>query len=364
MKGYSGEGFLSNGKRLGGRAIPIQEMRRQARLQAEKRRTLQAGSGQKLGGAPVLRGTDMRAVIASAVERRNKITQGCGSGNKDADAASEQAANNGFRTKAEEDDANDRAISQALWELMQDEEDRKAGVESELWIRRDPPTDSSWTPETGIQGPSRRPQQGGPKTEARSTPGPSRSAPPIPNHSKPLPRSKLARTDREWNVLRPRANAPLLSAEELRIRHGSGTNTPQVDLTSSSDGEEDGRPHTPIQHHLQQQPAVSVPPPTWTCEICTLVNPINYLMCDACGVERPSLAVSDTPEVGSGMKVEQNNTSTRSTARGPPLVTSRVVQEKVVERPKPIGWNCMRCGSFMESQWWTCSACGLMKASS
>jgi hypothetical protein len=29
-----------------------------------------------------------------------------------------------------------------------------------------------------------------------------------------------------------------------------------------------------------------------------------------------------------------------------------------------LGWLCDQCGSFMESQWWTCSCCGKMKPSS
>ena len=53
MKGYTGEGFLSEGHRLGGRrGVPREEAQRLARAAAEKRRVLQAGSGQRLGGAP------------------------------------------------------------------------------------------------------------------------------------------------------------------------------------------------------------------------------------------------------------------------------------------------------------------------
>ncbi|KAL8969452.1 MAG: hypothetical protein Q9183_001985, partial [Haloplaca sp. 2 TL-2023] len=52
-KGYTGEGFLSEGHKLGGstQRLPVREAQRRARAAAEKRRTLTAGSGQKLGGA-------------------------------------------------------------------------------------------------------------------------------------------------------------------------------------------------------------------------------------------------------------------------------------------------------------------------
>src|SRR5438094_562187 len=78
LKGYTGEGFLSEGRKLGGRKIPYDEARRIARAAAEKRRTLGAGSGQRLGGAPVRVGQDIRKVIADAAERRTRVTKGCG----------------------------------------------------------------------------------------------------------------------------------------------------------------------------------------------------------------------------------------------------------------------------------------------
>jgi hypothetical protein len=122
LKGYTGEGFLSEGKRLGGKRIPHDEVRRIQRAAAEKRRALGGGSGQRLGGAPVLVGQDIRKVIADAAERRMTVMKGCGSGNEDSKAIVDQATNNGFRTKAEEEDANDRAIVEAYMELLQEEE--------------------------------------------------------------------------------------------------------------------------------------------------------------------------------------------------------------------------------------------------
>lgn len=65
-KGYTGEGFLSQGKRLGGQRIPLDEARRQARAAAEQRKTLTKNSGKKLGGTRHLRGTDIRKLRADA----------------------------------------------------------------------------------------------------------------------------------------------------------------------------------------------------------------------------------------------------------------------------------------------------------
>ncbi|KAA8643586.1 hypothetical protein EYZ11_009485 [Aspergillus tanneri] len=127
FKGYTGEGFLSEGKRLGGRRMPVDEARRQARAAAEQRRTLSAGSGQRLGGAPVQRGADMRRIIAEAAQHRIDVTKGCASGAENSTELAEEASRNGFRTKAAEDDANERAIMQAYIELIEQEERERYG---------------------------------------------------------------------------------------------------------------------------------------------------------------------------------------------------------------------------------------------
>ena len=82
QKGYTGEGFLSEGKRLGGRNIPLDEARRRARKAAETRQVLAAKSGQKLGGSaltPSQRSKDLRHLMAEAAQKRATITNGCGS---------------------------------------------------------------------------------------------------------------------------------------------------------------------------------------------------------------------------------------------------------------------------------------------
>ncbi|KAL4891221.1 WLM domain-containing protein [Aspergillus ambiguus] len=126
-RGYTGEGFLSEGRRLGGRKMPIDEARRQARAAAERRRTLSAGSGQRLGGPPIFRGTDMRRVIADAAQRRIEVTNGCASGADNSVELADEASRNGFRTRAEEDDANEQAIMQAYIDLIEQEERERYG---------------------------------------------------------------------------------------------------------------------------------------------------------------------------------------------------------------------------------------------
>lgn len=159
----------------------MHEARRRARASAEKRQVLNAGSGQKLGGAPVGRGQNIRNVIADAAERRTRVTKGCsGSGiSKDREIELVQETNkNGFRTKAEEDDANEEAIMIAYIDLVQEEEKEKWG---DAYI---PP---SWENPAGSQGgPAPIKSEPGIKPEA-STSRYYGQRPPIPAATKPKP---------------------------------------------------------------------------------------------------------------------------------------------------------------------------------
>lgn len=132
MKGYTGEGFLSEGRRLGGASMPPREARRLAREAAEKRqrRPTGTGLGRRLGGAAPRPGEDIRRVIVDAIERRNETLKGCAMERMNEQQIrhlADTATRNGFRTRAEEDKANEIAIAQAMWELVQEDEQAKYG---------------------------------------------------------------------------------------------------------------------------------------------------------------------------------------------------------------------------------------------
>ena len=299
IKGYTGEGFLSQGKRLGGRNMPIDEARRQARAAAEQRRKISAGSGRKLGGAPVLRGTDMRRVIADAAQRRIEVTSGCASGSDNVNDLAEAASRNGFRTKAKEDDANEQAIMQAYIELIQQEERERYGP--------------SYIP----------PSEGNP-----AGPRSRMSPPPIPESTKPS------------------SSAPAPAPPQ----------PDPADLISDNSAYE--------------QP--------WTCPTCTLENPPNFLCCDVCAAERPrpsnprsvSGPASTAPKPTSSAAPRNKNKrplSGTTSKTGFKNRTSAVESLAALDRDaqkRPLGWICQACGSFMQREFWTCSNCGLMKASS
>lgn len=331
MKGYTGEGFLSKGHKLGGtsRSVAPQEARRLARAAAEQR-ARQAeqyrGSGQRLGGAPLQRGEDIRRVITSAVERRNAIDKGCGSTNytdREIQTIADTATKNGFRTQAEEDAANEAAIAQALWELVQEDEKKMHG---DKYI---PP--SAEFP-AGSGGGALHP-------DSRSRQN-TRVPPPVP----------------EWS----RPGAPSSSATPTPERAESAPK-------NTSD------------------PLAPLPSIGWTCDVCTLHNPPDFLSCDACGSERSVTAakqlLAQQQKERTAKRPRPTTTSTNTTSRqtrsytGSDLAHSRMVSfrnsnSEASSRPtaaEPTGpafWECSRCGNVVERQWWSCAQCGNVKESS
>ncbi|KAM3067531.1 hypothetical protein ACMFMG_000150 [Clarireedia jacksonii] len=303
-KGYTGEGFLSDGKRLGGRRVPRHEARRLARIAAEKRQVMSAGSGQKLGGRAVPYGTDIRKVIVDAIERRNTVLKGCGEtkmNNKEIKDLADQATQNGFKTQAEEDEANEAAIAQAMWELVQEDQKKEYG---DLYI-----APSAQNP-TGNGGGNLSP-------EAIDEPF----------------RHPLSSTRRPSH---PNISSIGLGTTGQRPSHISRLVFENSNKKGKTTTKEPPKP-SPAQNTAPPVPALT----GWTCEICTLHNPIEFLCCDACTTERPDSVT---------------NQITRDAQR-----KAAVARQA---KPEPQLWTCSRCSTKMETQWWSCSTCGKVKESS
>ncbi|KAK7530562.1 WLM domain-containing protein [Phyllosticta citricarpa] len=311
-QGYTGEGFLSDGHRLGGRRIPLHETRRQARIAAEKRKTLNTGSGQKVGGRAVTRGTDMRKAIADAVSRRTEITKGCGHGDRDAEKrAEEEAKRLGFSTKAEMEDANQIAIAIAM---MEGEQDADRAVLQQLASQSR--EGLTWSPDAGLE----------------------MAPPPLPPNKPSSAPPSIASSSASSSSTRSKRPVSRLVAEPSRNRPRPSD---IIDLT-------DERPSKKPSSVISSASSSLATPSTWICEICTLINQSAHLCCDACGVERPS-----PPE----MPASRARSSTTSSIMHP-------LDRIPPPREKPLGWNCIGCGTFMEQQWWTCSACGILRPDS
>ncbi|ESZ98741.1 hypothetical protein SBOR_0847 [Sclerotinia borealis F-4128] len=306
-KGYTGEGFLSEGKSLGGRRVPRHEARRLARIAAEKRQNGLTGSDQKLGGRPIPYGTDIREVIVNAIERRNKVLKGCGGSRMnpiEIKDLADEATQNGFKTQAEEDQANEAAIAQAMWELVQEDQKKEYG---DLYI---PPI---------VQNPA---GNGGDNVREQASDQ-------KPNSSSKQPSYKQPSTSNTTSIGMGLHRQPLGHVSRLVFENSNKTLSPSP------------KPKDP-QNEPARGPVYSAPALTgWTCTICTLHNPIKFLCCDACTTERPETIT----------KQVTHNAQRKAAATNP-------------HTPPPQTWTCRWCSTKIETQWWTCSTCGKMKEDS
>lgn len=324
-KGYTGEGFLGRGERLGGRRIPMHEAKRRARAAAEQRRIMSAGSGQRLGGAGIMRGQDPRAVIAAAVDRRTRIQRGCASGTdtgrkvaQDEEVKTEKVTT----TQADREDQNEAAIMRAYIDLIEEEEKSNFGA--------------------GYIPPSQE-NPAGPRS--------------IPSEGSSKAKSLLAQqASIEAEITKEAVKIPVPPPIPVATR-------PSKRPAPEPEPEPEPEP----------QNTFDIPPETWTCEVCTLVNPINYLTCDACTVERPS-RYADPPTFSSSTPARSIASKPQPKRETPNALKPKMKAAEAHARfekegiqkaaSAPVGWRCGSCGNWMEQQWWTCSVCGRMKASS
>lgn len=394
-KGYTGEGFLGEGRKVGGsgyaRPPALHEMRQRARASAEKRKsqgTLAQGSGQKLGGTPLhAYGRDVRQVIADQVSRRNTINKGCASGRSDATQLADQASNNTFKTKADEDDANNRAITQALMELMEEEEAAKL-----TGTFKDPARSGgglAWDPKNGLHDA---------KMSLPTSPPTSNGHQDHPSEEEQLKwaiqqsmnsSSAMNTSAGVANPILPPATSPQLDRTRSAPQVPQDSN-PMLPTTTQNGGGHTTIKREPFQSDSSQFPAQAIkhemldqkqvkqdeeplidlnsipeasdtPHDSWTCEVCTLVNPLQFLSCDACGVERPQSVMARNTSGSTKAKSAKSTNPSKATS-------NEAFGKGKWEMPPPkqnesLGWKC-HCGAFMEHKWWTCSACGAMKTTS
>ncbi|ROT43639.1 WLM-domain-containing protein [Sodiomyces alkalinus F11] len=356
MKGYTGEGFLSAGRRLGGgsssssssRRIPMQEARRLARAAAEERTRRQKAAwatgsgGRRVGGAAPRPGPgqDIRRTIAAAAERRKRTMQGCGTaggglGEGDIRRIEAEAARGGFRTKAEEDAANEAAIAQALWELVQEEEKLKYG---NYYV---PP--SAERPE-GSGGGS---VMHGPSSTRLLDQQP---LPPLP----PPPPPQSAQRGWTCGVCTLHNPSTFLCCDACGAEKGSKTKE-DVGETRWTPNEEKRRQQ---QQQQQQQQRASMSGTTTSTS--TVKTPPRRS-------ETIDLTESP-PNVGAKQVAGDRNRSTRITGntRNRRDAAPSTAAVAAAARPAKASdfWQCSFCGTCMEREWWTCSACGLMKDNS
>jgi len=88
----------------------------------------------------------------------------------------------------------------------------------------------------------------------------------------------------------------------------------------------------------------------WSCKTCTFLNPSTHLQC-ICGDVRPDLDGdgSRAKPRGSGSTVNSGN-NTQSRLQS--------------NNDKDKTWTCHRCSTCVSHEWWSCTRCGCMKLES
>jgi hypothetical protein len=336
---------LGKGQQVGGRRIPVDEVHRQARNAAEQRAKLSKIQvpGKRLGGKPVQPGRSIRETIARAALSRTKVETGCGTGTKAGDRAAQRAAKdsqrNGFRTKAEMDDANSVAIAQAMQELMELDEERDIDTISET-----PPSDGlTWSAEHGLQAAPPRASASAPPASASNPFGSRKSSrdfdsqPPSQDTSQTRP---SASTSMNRKPAPPVSSYPTPPAAPQVNPRGRPVSRVVLEAEAKKKQFQSLKPASSIKSEdlMKSASQPSRPPSSrepWACLECTLVNEANANTCEVCEAPRQGFS-----------NVAPRPSSYRTSATSGPL-----------------GWLCS-CGTFMEDQWWTCSRCTKLRPSS
>lgn len=174
-------------------------------------------------------------------------------------------------------------------------------------------------------------------------------APRLPTESKPSPVSAASTTrpaSRDSPVSPMKAETANENDSRGQRSNGSLSNErPSIGPTGQATGTSRGTRYPLIDISEPFDPAAT-PSDQWTCDICTCINPLQFLACDACGTEQPQ-------KIGLGNRGARPKPKPRPEIHAP---TS--------PRNASLGWICSSCKAFMEHRWWTCSACGKMKDSS
>lgn len=250
----------------------------------------------------------MRQVIADAATRRATVTRGCASGTDRSRSIVEETAKTGFRTKADEEDANEEAIMQAYIDLIQEEEMEKYGANYVPASRENP---------AGSQGASQSAPP--PVLDSLVPPPPRRPSPPsVPSSTKPLPAGSWA-----CDI------CTLVNPTTYLCCDACGTERPDSSF-----------------------PTLPSTTSTTSSSSSSFSSPSPSLL------RKPNR--NPTPQSSLRNNYSSSSNSNTTSSRSNP----RFHQEPTPPKTKPLGWLCHQCGNWMESEWWTCAECGSMKLSS
>ncbi|GAA6031184.1 hypothetical protein JCM8097_004050 [Rhodosporidiobolus ruineniae] len=335
-KGYSGEGFLGNGRRVGegvahDTGVSMREARERMLKGIEDRERVRKvlGTGGKLGGrVPETKGRRMGEVLAEAAERRARARKGCGS---------DDAHNHPSGSKKED-------LPPALQaEVDQAERDSRVVVIDLTASSDGEDEDEVQWPPAGPSGEGRVKSE--PQEEQLPSPGKRRPRAPssssgieVVSPKRPAPEKPPASSSSSSSS-RPSASSSSKPSFPFTAGRTLGSSAASSALPSSSSTSR------PLNRTLNPQPA-------WYCPSCTFGNlsPLS-LACEVCLSERPPGTVVTGAALDLGLPPRAS-----ASLRGRGRETERAVLGD--------GWACEACSTRNEHVFWTCSTCGRVKRSS
>ncbi|KAN0066025.1 hypothetical protein ACQY0O_000117 [Thecaphora frezii] len=342
---WEGEGFLSAGRRLGGRpgrgiaGIGVGVRRGGAGSKtAEPPRRLGGSTSTTTAATPADSLAAQRQRAAEAAERRRRDARACPDSAEEIEMVASQTERDERGQKQDviiidSDDDNDN-----------EDDDRNEATRGEPRFRDHTVEDAQRKGDDGVEGEVvfagvRRSSDARRKAAGASV--------------------KIELND--VLATAPRGTASATSPQPSNHTHGSKRQPSDSIIVLSSDTEDEARPAPrPTQATKRARPAASASTlqsrsadalrlhnssgatsRRWTCQVCTLLNPLSALACEACQSRRPSSS---------------------TTATGTPRE-----QQRGEEDTGGPGWTCGACGFRMKdgaAAFWSCSVCGQVKKSS
>ncbi|KAF3934812.1 hypothetical protein ABW20_dc0110548 [Dactylellina cionopaga] len=383
--GYTGEGFLGDGKSLGDvpRGLGQLEAKKRAREAAEKRRKGDQGRGRILGNGslgPIRWTIEDVPGSSSTLKPRDGGSIGRNGGSR---ISAPPATGSGLSPYATPQQVAAEAALKRDWEAEKAREKEKRDGKGKISIPiREPTSRETAGVCSGVRHSTAEviereiAQMHGFESVADMESANERAIMAaamelLEEADKEEERLKAKDRKQQWQQPPGSSNAP----------------TNAIDLTTSPPRHLNRTQSAPVNpnHSVSTVPVVS---PGWSCPICTYVNEESHLQCSLCKVERNTKSLDDSETKAQMVafkdferkKVERSSSAgiwkgkgvDRSLSGGSPSSSSShnkgkdastKLNQEITIHGQPT-WKCQSCGWLVGQEWWSCGNCGKVKLQS